>query len=367
VEELKKILDDPDAYMIQSGGEYEIIGELCALRSAIKYKNLKIAIYGLGARGEYLFRWLRKENICPEFILDKDETKAGVYRGCPVYSICNFPEDIKSSGGYLVLISPMQYEKEPSEILYDLFKLNLFHVVYPFSTRYGLAEYRYDWAYYFLHHKSSLIDIYEKLGDDLSKEIYTNYVKTILTNQVYRGKTGITRNKYFECYKPIKNEIFLNLGAESGDTVCQFIENRNEIFKKIYAIEGDELTYKNKLLPCLRIYPEQIRNKIEAINCWLNADTIINFINKDITLINADIEGVEKEILGAILDNIENARPVFAICAYHRPEDLVELPKLIWERLENYVVFFRKYPAPFSNHLGNGELVMYAVPKERKI
>ena len=65
------MLNCPQEYMLQAGGEYELISEMSFLRSIVKYKNCKIIIYGAGQRCEYLISWLKMENVPVEFVLDR--------------------------------------------------------------------------------------------------------------------------------------------------------------------------------------------------------------------------------------------------------------------------------------------------------
>lgn len=363
MKKLEEILTKPEDYMLQAGGEYEIIGELCSLRLRIKYEKLKVIVYGIGARGEYFIRWLKKEDIGVEFIIDQNQD--GEFEGIPIFKPDRIPDMYNLQDDYLVFITPYLFEQYPEDFLGVLNELNLKNIVYPFSWRYGLPGYRYDWAYYYTHNKVLLCEIYNKLADEVSKDTYYEYIKAIVTNQVFKGSIGKTRNKYFECYIPKRDEVFLNLGAESGDTICQFIENRNEIFDRIIAVEGNVETYKNKLYRVLSIFPDLIRDRIVDINCWLDKDTASQIVSNDISLVNMDIEGSERVVLEILVEKLQEARPVFAICAYHKPQDIIELPQIILNKFDNYEIYFRKYAAPYSNNLQNGELVMYGVPKER--
>ena len=45
--------------------------------------------------------------------------------------------------------------------------------------------------------------------------------------------------------------------------------------------------------------------------------------------------------------------------------NLRRIRQIILNKFDNYEIYFRKYAAPYSNNLQNGELVMYGVPKER--
>ena len=53
------------------------------------------------------------------------------------------------------------------------------------------------------------------------------------------------------------------------------------------------------------------------------------FKDKDISLINMDVEGAEMDILKSAKNTIKNKKPVLAICAYHKAEDLINIPQYI--------------------------------------
>lgn len=361
-----QMLNHPEKYMLQAGGEYELISEMSFLRSIVKYGSYEIVIYGAGKRCEYLQRWLSMEEIPIKFIIDHDINKHNKKIGnCIIYHNDKIPESLMGKK-YLVLVSTVYYETETADIMYALFKIGIKKIMYPFSSQYGLAPYRYEWAYYYTHHKNELLQMFRNLYDGKSREIIFEYTKTIITNCVYRGAHEKSCKKYLEEYVGLKDECFLNIGSYVGDTIFYFIEDRREQFEKIYAIEGNANTYK-RLDENLSILPDNLLEKIELNNIYLDANSARNYDNKRVTLISMDIEGNEKEVIAGLNKCIKSNRPVLAICAYHRPEDIIELPLLIHEIVDQYIIIFRKYAPPYSNHLENGELVMYAVPEERVI
>lgn len=365
-EKFIQLLNYPEEYMLQAGGEYELISEMSFLRSIVKYGNYEIIIYGAGVKCEYLMRWLHMENIQVKFILDGDIKKHNQKVGnCVVYHVDKIPDELKDKK-YLVLVSTIYYETETKEILFNCFKNGMKEIMYPFEKQYNLAPYRYEWAYYYTHHKDELLQMFRELGDDKSREIIFEYVKTLVTNCVYRGEQEKTCKKYLEEYIPLKDECFLNIGSYIGDTIFYFIEDRKEQFEKIYAVEGDSKLYK-RLSKNTSILPSDILNRIEFNNIYIDENSAKYYEDKKVTLINMDIEGMEKEVITGLSECIKKNRPVMAICAYHKPEDIVELPLTVHELVDDYKIIFRKYAPPYSNHLEHGELVMYAVPKERDI
>ena len=76
-----------------------------------------------------------------------------------------------------------------------------------------------------------------------------------------------------------------------------------------------------------------------------------------------DIEGAEVGVLKGAKEIIKKYRPVLAICAYHKPSDLIDIPLLITSTVPDYHIFLRKYIGQEPNTLN--EFLYYAVPEER--
>ena len=75
-----------------------------------------------------------------------------------------------------------------------------------------------------------------------------------------------------------------------------------------------------------------------------------------VTMIKMDIEGSELEALKGAKQTIQRDKPKLAICIYHKPEDIIEIPCYIKELVPRYRLYLR--------HYGNGdtETVLYALP-----
>lgn len=88
-----------------------------------------------------------------------------------------------------------------------------------------------------------MIALYDSLTDEISKTVLREYVRNAIYNCVYSKTENATRYKYFECYKHIENEVFLNLGSNVGDTIFSFVEKYKSDFDKIYAVEGEDFAF----------------------------------------------------------------------------------------------------------------------------
>lgn len=94
---------------------------------------------------------------------------------------------------------------------------------------------------------------------------------------------------------------------------------------------------------------ENVTNNIKGIPL----DEVLE--GKKATFIKMDIEGAEKNALKGAKHTIVRYKPKLAIAAYHKPEDIWELPELILKMRPDYKLYFRHYSAGWI------ETVLYAI------
>lgn len=185
--------------------------------------------------------------------------------------------------------------------------------------------------------------------------------------------------QYFDMFSPKKDEVFVNAGAFQGETDLDFARWTNGLYKKIFAFEPMETNVEI----CRKYYEE---NDIENIDLFskgtwsengrisfsegtsqgqidVNGTNAIETIKIDdavagydgkITFIKMDIEGAELEALRGAKETIRKDRPRVAICIYHKPEDLYEIPGYLLSLVPEYRFKVRQYTSM------NWETVLYA-------
>ena len=82
---------------------------------------------------------------------------------------------------------------------------------------------------------------------------------------------------------------------------------------------------------------------------------------RPVTFLKLDVEGAEREALLGARSMISSNRPIVAVCVYHGPVDLWEIPQIIHDFLPEHRLFLRQHQ--FDGY----ELVIYAIPEERCI
>ena len=160
------------------------------------------------------------------------------------------------------------------------------------------------------------------------------------------------------------NEMFVDLGAYTGDSTISFLRNYGDSYKKIYAYEITPETYQ-VLVSNLKDYPNVVcylkgvgdkKGSISVINSSVDASantvlistdgmipmvTLDEDIGEAITIIKADIEGMEQEALKGAINHIKNDHPKLLISVYHKNEDLWKIPKMIKEIDPTYKFYLR--------------------------
>lgn len=114
--------------------------------------------------------------------------------------------------------------------------------------------------------------------------------------------------------------------------------------------------------------PDDIRRKIIVHLAEINQNT--NFetlLQCSPSLITMDIEGSELIALNNLKNVLCSDQPILSISAYHKPEDLVQLPTFIKSTNDHYHLFFRKYASTFRNKFRTAELILYGIPEEKMI
>lgn len=231
---------------------------------------------------------------------------------------------------------------------------------------------------YFLHHIPQLQTSFNLMADLTSARCFLEYLRVVLENDFWRLQQNSLMEKYWgydknrgrQFYRHLEDEVWLNVGACNGDTIFRFLQNGYD-FSRICAIDSNADALRRCKTSLKLLSKGNISDKISFHEAKLGCNgQSIDKLFGDVhpSLINMDIEGAENEAIRGAADVIRRYRPVLAVCAYHRPEDLCVLPQTINSITNDYVFFLRKYPN-FQGSLHNSreEIVLYAVPLERRV
>ncbi|MDE7245823.1 MAG: FkbM family methyltransferase [Oscillospiraceae bacterium] len=298
-------------------GEKEEITKMvyeCSPASAL-LSTSKVCYYGAGAGGG----WLVQYNRNASFVIDKYKT--GTFGGLPILSLDDFLK-LSDCKEYLIVIT-VGKENIRKEIAAELDSHGLQYLFAYFDMQY------FDLQYFDL--------------------------------------------QYFD----LRNEYFVDVGALDGETTMYFLEH----FKNghAYVLEPNPAQFA--------VTKKRLRNRPEAElfpygaydqNTMLRFDTSnvdagsarvsetgtteievrkLDDLLKDrkVTFLKMDIEGSELAALRGAERIIREQRPKLAVCVYHKPEDIWEIPSLILQYHPDYKLYLRHYSISYT------ETVLYAI------
>lgn len=193
-----------------------------------------------------------------------------------------------------------------------------------------------------------------------------NQIKKLRKNiKTYFGLPGIL---------PKTDEIYIDGGSFDGDSIKEFVEWSKGRYKQIYAIEPDINNYialQNNIKKQNISNIKTIRGGLWNSNCFLNfkqqgisscfddsSTTRVKTITIDefaedipVTFIKLDIEGAEYKALQGAETIIKNNKPRLAICVYHKPIDILEIPLYILSLVPEYKLYLRQHDEGYSNNV----------------
>jgi len=188
--------------------------------------------------------------------------------------------------------------------------------------------------------------------------------------------------QYFdnEVIKPSEHEVFIDGGSLDGGDSRSFASWCHGNYEHIYAFEPDSANLNRMMATVSKInkfeiYSVGLWNERDVLkfssgiaeNCSISedgdisidVDSIDNVLNgRVVTYIKMDIEGSELKALEGAEKTIRKYKPKLAICVYHKPEDIVDIPLKVLELHPNYKFYLRHYSYV------NTETVLYAICEE---
>lgn len=215
--------------------------------------------------------------------------------------------------------------------------------------------------------------LYERLEDYRSKKtlysILSNWYRYDFTS------TAQTKEYMYDDYFDLDvvsctpEEVVVDLGAYTGDTVKSYIRNYGEdCYRRIYCYEitPDSFGKLQKNLAGLRDIELRLKgvadmpgrlslspNEYASANRLLpdsegevEVTTLDLDIEEPVTLIKADIEGMEQRALAGARGHILNDHPKLLISVYHSNEDLWRIPQIIHEIFRDYRFYLRYRGSP---------------------
>lgn len=237
------------------------------------------------------------------------------------------------------------------------------------------------------NHLDDFIWTYSTLQDNLSKFIFLNLLLNweTLDNKYLDNCIKLSTGTHYFDLNLIEfdsDDVFVDLGAYTGDTLDCYLKQSRSRFKRIYCYECDSqnalaLEKKTTHLNDSRIiirkcaigkkhgFVSMIENENARTGSHLSNQrtgdveqvSLDDDIAEKITFIKSDVEGAEYDALCGAKSHIINDHPKLAISIYHGNKDFTRIIKLLHSMDSSYKFYIRYY----GGNLYPNEIVLYAI------
>ena len=336
--------------------------EFLSLKSSwerLKNADKPIYIYGMGDGCLKLMNQFERFGISVSGIFASDEFVRGhSFLGFPVQKLSEVEE--QNDDFVIALAFAAGYK----ELIDKIDRIALSHeLIMPDTAVYGGEPFlketlsqNFDKASY----------VYESLYDEKSKEVFKSVLKYKITGDISFLKACESEpdEAYLNILKPSGKEIYVDLGAYTGDTVKEYLSFANG-YEKIYAVEPNGRNFRK-----LREYLSAFDNA-EAINAaaWesngelyftkgggrqakiekkgvltkaISVDSLLASGRAD--YIKYDVEGEEISALKGSEQTIRKYSPKLCVAVYHKLLDMFDLPLEILRLNHDYKLYMRHFP-----------------------
>jgi FkbM family methyltransferase len=201
-----------------------------------------------------------------------------------------------------------------------------------------------------------------EIHDSLSADGYVSFIHRDAVNDIWR-------QMYFDFFAEkgliLKDEVFVHAGCADGYTQKCFLEYAGDDYGRMITFEPSSRDY-----PLCRRELARVRD-CTVVNAglsdksgkfgffqgnWQNshlsesAESTVDVVSIDeymeggrVSLIALDIEGFELKALEGAAETIRKHRPKLAVCVYHKPNDIYEIPMYIKKIDPTYKLALRLY------------------------
>lgn len=343
-----------------------------------------VVIFGAGILGKKIAKHLREENFNIFCFVDNNEIYwgnkvDGTFVNSLAQASANFPKAIC----VIAIWNPLYHYAVIKKQLTNFKFASIVHAaqIMQLYSNDLLPHYHFQSPDFYLNNKNLIKEAYCLLNDEESKKQYLNQLRYRLQINFECLPTPDTKNQYFpnDIIKLKENEVFLDAGAYDGDTFFEFSSRVNNKYNKYIAIEPDPknfelIKFNLKTSKNVIIEPFAVGDKHEFLNfnstggegASINneGNILVECVTIDEkykldkpTFLKFDIEGAELDALKGAINVIKETTPTIAVCIYHKPQDIFDIPIWINNINPNYNFYVR-------THGSDGfEFVLYAIPK----
>lgn len=220
----------------------------------------------------------------------------------------------------------------------------------------------------FMTHLPELQEVYESLIDEESKKTFCGYWLSCIANRIDSVVYSDATHYFLTGFTPRPNDILIDAGCYNGWTAAQFAG----LGCKVYSFEMNKTNFDlaNKLAAEKNFVLENLglgshKHKAQYINAKgasrLDASgklttkitTLDDYVRENnlprVDFIKMDVEGAELDVLKGASISISCWKPILALSAYHKLDDLWTLMNFVKSIRPDYEFSFRQYVTDYAS------------------
>jgi FkbM family methyltransferase len=348
----------------------------------------RVVIYGAGGFARVTYQAVRDAGANIVCALDRRGDAARIAPELPTFRPGEEPADGREST--TAVVGVLNREANPLEMEQLLRSLGYSRVVSvpelyeSFGSELGPRFWLTSRAEY-VPHEPRIAEAADIWSDDVSAELYRSILSFRLLWDTTVAPSPCVGPQYFppdvvRFGAPLR---FVDCGAFTGDTLAD-VARLGMAVESVFAFEPDRAHYERLVAyskefsrltgAAVSLWPCAVADKVGMMSFESDAgeagrlhvggssQTLAVSLDEVLpsagpTYIKMDIEGAELRALAGATAMIRRSRPRLAICAYHRPEDLWEIPLFVRDLDLSYDLYLRAH-----GH-DSFDVVMYAVPR----
>ena len=320
-----------------------------------------ILLYGRGNAAQRIVSELRKRGKDPSgFFASDDFVRPKSFLGYPVTSFSVAIDRFDPDNSIVLLAFGTHREEVLQNILRIAERTEFYAPDLPVA-----GETLFDRAYLEAHRKDFAV-LRERLADEQSRLV----LDCVLTyKQTWRIEPLLSCNtpqeESWALLTPSPGKNYIDLGAYTGDTVLAYLKALDTpCDPSILAVEPEPRNFRKLQetvaaagLPNVRCVQAVIgdrtgmaeiskgagRGSQSQKKVPVSAETLDHLLaGSPAHILKMDVEGSESAALRGAAETIKKYRPAMRIAAYHRTEDLLEIPKQVLALQPDYHVFLRR-------------------------
>jgi FkbM family methyltransferase len=317
-----------------------------------------LVLVGAGMLGRFILKGLRKCGTQPVAWADDTLSKQGaLIDGVPVMAVETAARRFGRSAVWVVTILNPAHRflrtRQRLEHLGCLRVCSYLHLIHGLAD-YFLPYYLFDRPSRILAQAPKIEAAFGLLADDESRRQFVDLLRFRLRLD-YDAIPQNGDDNYFPpgLVKLPSDVTFVDCGAFTGDTIERFLAVQGDRFRRIVALEPDEVNF-SRLCDYVRrmggsresrtrTYRAAVGSSHRVERFDSSGDMSASFsasgtsevevlpldeiLSDDEKLyIKFDVEGAEMDALRGARRILSDSRPALAVCVYHRPEDMWDVP-----------------------------------------